>query len=314
LTSTPEISVIIPAYNASRTVGTAVDSVLAQSFVDFELLVIDDGSQDGTAEVVQARDDPRVNCIRTENGGVSVARNRGLDLATGSYVAFLDADDVWEPTKLEQQHRAMSERPEVGLCFASTHHVDDDLQPTGLHPAPQRSDYTEALLLEGNIIAGSASSAMARTSLIDQAGRFDPRLSLCADWDMWLRVSVLTRVLPLSEALVLYRSVPGTMSSNPEVLERDTFALLDKFYASPASAPYDRVRGRAYANQSMVCAGSYLHAGRMRDSLRCVGAALRSDPRTVRRVAFLPARWADRVRRRVLGRPRRDRKAVSRRA
>jgi glycosyltransferase involved in cell wall biosynthesis len=99
----PEITVIIPAYNAERTVGIAVDSVLAQTFANFELLVIDDGSQDETADVVTARDDPRVKCVRTENGGVSVARNRGLDLAAGSYVAFLDADDAWQPTKLERQ-------------------------------------------------------------------------------------------------------------------------------------------------------------------------------------------------------------------
>jgi hypothetical protein len=127
-------------------------------------------------------------------------------------------------------------------------------------------------------------------------------------------MSVVTSILALDEALVLYRSVPGTMSSDPEVLERDTFALLDKFYASPASAAYDRVRKRAYANQWMVCAGSHLHSGRVRDSLRCVVAALRSDPRTVSRVASFPARWADRARRRVLGRQGRHRKAISRRA
>jgi glycosyltransferase involved in cell wall biosynthesis len=309
---TPEISVIIPAYNASRTVGAAVDSVLAQSFTDFELLVIDDGSQDNTADVVTARNDPRVKCVRTENGGVSVARNRGLDLVAGTYVAFLDADDAWKPTKLEQQHRAISEKPEMGLCFASTEHVDDDLRPIALHPAPQRSDYSEALLLEGNIISGSASSVMARTSTINEAGRFDPRLSLCADWDMWLRMSVVTRFLALDEALVRYRSIPGTMSSDPEVLQRDTFAMFDKFYANTASAPYDRLRDRAYANQWMVCAGSYLHAGRLRQSLRCIVAGLRSDPRTVSRLVSFPARWADRARRRVQGRPPRDPKAVRR--
>jgi glycosyltransferase involved in cell wall biosynthesis len=311
--SSPEISVIIPAYNASRTVGAAVDSVLAQSFTDFELLVIDDGSKDDTAEIVEARDDPRVRCVRTENGGVSVARNRGLDLAEGLYVAFLDADDAWEPAKLERQHRALGESPQAGLCFASTRHVDDDLQTIALHPAPQRRDYGEALLLEGNIISGSASCVMVRRSAIDAAGDFDPRLSLCADWDMWLRISVVTKFLALEEALALYRSVPGTMSSDPKVLERDTFALLDKFYANPASAPYQGLRRRAYANQWMVCAGSYLHTGHTRNALRCLGRGLRSDPHTMGRLASFPARWADRARRRVQGLPPRDPKAVRRR-
>ena len=204
--------------------------------------------------------------------------------------------------------------PAVGLCFASAQLVDDDLRPIGMDRAVDRPDYSEALLLEGNIVAGSASSVMARTSVINQAGRFDPRLSQCADWDLWLRMSVITGFFPLHEPLVLYRSVPGTMSSDPELLERDTFALLDKFYAGPASAAYDGVRKRAYANQWMVCAGSYLHAGRLRDSLRCVVAGLRSDPRTVSRLMSFPVRWADRARRRMRGRPGRDRKAISRRA
>ena len=100
----PEISVIIPAYNASRTIGPTIESVLAQTFTDFELLVIDDGSTDDTADIVSAVGDLALNCVRTENGGVSVARNRGLDMATGAYVAFLDADDAWRPAKLERQH------------------------------------------------------------------------------------------------------------------------------------------------------------------------------------------------------------------
>jgi glycosyltransferase involved in cell wall biosynthesis len=310
----PEVSVIIPAYNASRTIGTTIESVLAQTFTDFELLVIDDGSQDDTADVVSSVADPRVRCISTENGGVSVARNRGLDLAAGSYVAFLDADDAWRPTKLERQHLAMRETPDVGLCFASAELVDDDLRPIGMDPAVARSNYTEALLLEGNIVAGGGSAVMARTSVVEQAGRFDTALSQCADWELWLRMSVMTRFLPLHETLVLYRAAPGTMSSDPELLERDTFALLDKFYADSASAAYAVVRKRAYANHFMVCAGTYLHARRLRDSLRCVAAGLRSDPRTVSRLVSFPARWADRARRRVQGRPPRDPKAVSRRA
>jgi glycosyltransferase involved in cell wall biosynthesis len=276
-------------------VGAAVDSVLAQTFVEFELIVIDDGSEDATADVVRARNHPRLQVIRTDNRGVAAARNRGLDAATGGYVAFLDADDAWQPAKLERQHTALSELPEVGLCFPSARLVDDGLRPFGLDPAVDRPDYTRALLLEGNIVAGGGSSVLARTSVVEQAGRFDPRLSQCADWDMWLRMSTITRFLALHEELVLYRSAPGTMSSDPQLLERDTFAMLDKFYAQPASAPYAPVRRRAYANQWMVCAGTYLHARRLRDSMRCVGSGLRGDPRTASRLLSLPLRWARRT-------------------
>jgi glycosyltransferase involved in cell wall biosynthesis len=294
----PEISVIIPAYNASRTVGATVDSVLAQTFRDFELIVIDDGSQDDTGDVVSAREDPRVSLIRIPNGGVAAARNRGLDVATGSYVAFLDADDVWQPAKLQRQYDAMANLSEVGLSFTSIQLVDDALQRFGVNPALARSDYAEALLLEGNVVTGGGSSVLARASVVDEAGRFDSDLSQCADWDMWLRLSTITSFLPLHEELVLYRSVPGTMSSDPRLLERDTFAMLDKFYAGPGSAPYAAVRRRVYANQWMVCAGSYLHARRLGESLRCVSSGLRSDPRTISRPLSLPFRWTRRALRR----------------
>jgi glycosyltransferase involved in cell wall biosynthesis len=306
----PEISVIIPAYNASRTIGAAVDSVLAQTFGDYELIVIDDGSQDDTAEVVSAYADPRVTCVRTENGGVSVARNRGFERASGSYIAFLDADDAWQPAKLERQRAALGETPDVGLCFAATQFVDDDLQPTVLQPAVHRSDWTEALLLEGNILAGSASSVMARADVIDRSGGFDPSFGLCADWDMWLRMSVDTGIVTLDEPLVLYRSVPGTMSGDLGVLERETFALLDKFYASPAAAAYERVRRRAYANRWMVVGGSYLYSGRLRDALRCIATGLRTDPRTASRLLSFAAGLADRARRRVRGLPPHDPKVL----
>jgi glycosyltransferase involved in cell wall biosynthesis len=288
--------------------------VLAQSFADYELIVIDDGSRDDTADVAEARSDSRVKVVRSENQGVSAARNRGLDLASGEYVAFLDADDAWQPPKLQRQRDAMAETPAAGMCFTATEIVDDDLRPIGGEAAEVRPDYTRALVLEGNIIAGGGSSVMARRSLVDQIGRFDTQLSQCADWDLWLRLSVVAELLPLADPLVLYRVAGGSMSSNPALLERDTIAMLDKFFASPGAAGYAQIRRRAYANQRMVCAGSYLHTRRLRDSLRCILRALRDDPRSAGRLASVPLRWADRARRRVLRCPPSQRDAISRRS
>lgn len=95
----PEVTVVVPAYNAARTIGAAVDSVLNQTFEDHELLVIDDGSVDSTGEVIAARRDTRLTYVRTENQGVSRARNAGLSIAVGRFIAFLDADDAWYETK-----------------------------------------------------------------------------------------------------------------------------------------------------------------------------------------------------------------------
>ena len=286
----PNVSVVIPAYNAQRTVGAAVDSVLAQTFDDLEVVVIDDGSTDHTAEIVAARSDPRLSCVTVENGGVARARNRGVAMTSAPLVAFLDADDLWLPPKLERQVQALRQHPGHGLCFASTELVDDELQQIGANRARPYEDFSEALLLDGNIVSAGSSSVLVERALLKEVGGFDPQLSQCADWDMWLRLSRVTSFLPLEEPLVRYRKVPGTMSANPGRLERDTFILLDKFFARPDAASYRPLERRVYARQWMVCSGTYLHAGRVRDSLRCLAAGLRADPRTIRRPLLLPAR------------------------
>jgi glycosyltransferase involved in cell wall biosynthesis len=287
--------VIVPAYNAASTVGMAVDSVLAQSCGDFELLVIDDGSSDGTAEVVRVRQDPRVRCATTANGGVARARNHGLGLASGDLVAFLDADDLWHPTKLERQLQMMTRWPSVGLCFTAAEHVDGDLRRIGEDPAVPYPDYCEALLTVGNVVSGGGSSAMARHDLVEHVGGFDPGLSQVADWDLWLRLSLETEFAPISDSLVRYRKTTGTMSGDPTLLERDTFAMLDKFFAGPGGAPRRGLHRRAYGRQWMVCSGTYLHAGRLGDSLRCLRRGVAADPRSLRRPLLLPARVISRA-------------------
>jgi glycosyltransferase involved in cell wall biosynthesis len=295
MTHIPAISVIIPAYDAARTVGVAVDSVLAQTFEDFELIVVDDGSRDATADVVRAREDPRLRCVTTPNGGVAQARNHGLALTSGALVAFLDADDAWHPTKLARQDETMTERPSVGLCYAAAELVDDRMAKIGEDPAPPRAEYCEALLTIGNIVSGGGSSAMVKRSLLTALGGFDPRLSQTADWDMWLRLSLETDFAAIAAPLVRYRKAPDTMSSDPALLERDTFAMFDKFFANPAALHYRPVRRRAYGRQWMVCAGTYLHAGRIGDSLRCLLRGLAEDPRSIRLPLLLPARSAARL-------------------
>jgi glycosyltransferase involved in cell wall biosynthesis len=286
---------VIPAYNAERTVGFAVDSVLCQTFDDFELIVIDDGSTDRTAQVVKERRDERLRCVTGSNSGVSTARNRGVSLTSAPLVAFLDADDLWSPTKLEHQVAALRTGPSIGLCFTTAEFVDDELRKLGEDRALHYADYAAALLIKGNVISGSSSSVMVRRSLVESVGGFDPAFSQCADWDLWLRLSVATAFEPLDEPLVRYRKAPGTMSSDPALLERDTFALLDKFFSSPSSGEYQRLRRRAYGRQWMVCSGTYLHAGQPREATRCLTRGLRTDPWTVRRPLMLPARSLARV-------------------
>lgn len=127
----PKVSVVIPAFNALRYLPRTVDSALAQSFGDFEVLIVDDESTDGTADWVRTIADRRVRLLEQKNQGAAAARNAGIRQARGEYIAFLDADDLWEPAKLERQVACLDARPEVGVVYTWVRVIDQDGEPTG---------------------------------------------------------------------------------------------------------------------------------------------------------------------------------------
>lgn len=283
------VSVVIPAFDAERTLAATVDSVLAQTLDDIEVLVVDDGSKDATAAVAGAFGDP-VRCIFTSNGGVSRARNVGIETAQGRYVAFLDADDLWEADKLQRQVEGLEADPEAGASYTGIRRIDDDLRTVGESPARAYPDLCLALLLLSGVV--NMSSSVVRRSL---APMFDPRFSQCADWDYFLRLSRLTRFLAVPDLLVRYRTSPGRMSSDIGLLERDTFAVLDSFFAGPHGGDHQHLRRRVYSNHRMILSGSYLHAGNRAASLRSLAAGLALYPANARRPLGAPVRWLRRL-------------------
>lgn len=287
----PVVSVVIPAYNAETYLAATIESVLAQTFRDLEIIVVDDGSKDRTAAI--ARSFPQVRYVYKENGGVSTARNRGIAEARGEFVALLDADDLWKPSKLQRQVELMRARREAGVCFAGFSRVDSDLRVLQTIEAREFENLTEALLLHSNVISGSCSSVLIRRALLSDS-TFDPRFSQCADWDCWLRMSLTTRFAAVPEPLVLYRVSGASMSSSAQLLERDTFAVLDDFFARSCPPALRPLKAHAYSNHWLILAGSYLHARDLRNSLRSLGNAVRLRPQSVVRVAGLPVRWARR--------------------
>jgi len=283
------VSVVIPAYNAEKTLGLTLESVLAQSLDDVEVIVVDDGSTDGTAAVANGVGRP-VRCISMHNGGVSKARNTGIDAATGRYVAFLDADDLWEPSKLQLQVERLDADPVAGASYTGFKRVDDDLNTLSKVPAVSYPDLCQALLLF-SAVAKISSSMVERSLPI----RFDPRFSQCADWDYLLRVSQVTRFCAIPDLLVSYRCSPGQMSSDIGLLERDTFAVLDAFFSGALGDPYRHMRRQIYSNHWMILSGSYLHSGNVAASIRSLGLGLTLHPANVRRPLGAPVRWMRRV-------------------
>ncbi|MFW5883131.1 MAG: glycosyltransferase family 2 protein, partial [Verrucomicrobiota bacterium] len=184
----PKVSVIIPTYNRKALLARAIESVQAQTFTDFELLVIDDGSTDGTAELMAALDEPRLRYLQQpQNAGVAAARNRGLREARGRYIAFLDSDDTWLPHKLASQVEILDAAPEaVGLVYGGVEDVGADTTRTFLPEAEGR--IFEALLLS-NVVHAATITSLIRRSAILTAGFFDEQLPAIEDWDYWVRLA-----------------------------------------------------------------------------------------------------------------------------
>jgi glycosyltransferase involved in cell wall biosynthesis len=208
-----KISVIIPAYNAERYIAKAIESCLSQTYAPHEIIVVDDGSTDGTAEVAESFPSP-VRVIRLlENMGAAVARNRGVQASTGDWLNFLDADDWFLPQKFELQHRCALENEQAVLIYAGFRVMNYDkseydgklLQPRELFP---RLRYRCVIHL---------TTVALRRAAFDAVGGFNPALRVTEDWDLWLRLAdryTVALFVPMTEQLVVYRKVAGSLSSN----------------------------------------------------------------------------------------------------
>jgi glycosyltransferase involved in cell wall biosynthesis len=283
------VSVVIPAYNAARFLPAAVDSVLGQSFRDFEVLVVDDGSTDDTESVIsQYRD--AIRYLRQENRGVAEARNRGIGESNGRYVAFLDADDTWSREKLHRQMKALEASRGRRVCYCAFEVRTETLELLSVQRSAREGPVLYDLLLRGNVV-GTPSTVVCDRSLFSVVGGFDPYLSQCADWDMWIRLATVTEFLYLDESLVTYRQHRANMSRDPRLLERDSLRVLEKGFSLSSLRPSVRAaRPTAFGRNYMVLAGTYFHAGRYGDFLRCALRAVPLDPWQLGYLAGLPGR------------------------
>lgn len=203
MTTSVAVSVIIPLYNAVDLIRDTVGTVLAQTWKDWELIVVDDGSTDGSAEVVKSFG-RRLRYYAFENGGVAKARNRGIALARGRYLALLDHDDLWAPTKLERQVEVLHRRPDVGLVTTGIAHIERDGTPKLDAPAGPSSRFYQ-LFVKG--FGPTPSCVMIRRSVMEQAGGFDERFSSAGmdDHELWPRLADVCEFALVDEPLTFHR-------------------------------------------------------------------------------------------------------------
>src|SRR5579863_3741450 len=288
--SDPLVSVVIPAYNSSRTIAQTLESALTQGIAEIEVIVVDDGSSDDTAEIVRRSEDHRLRLVQRPNGGVASARNAGIELARGEWVAFLDSDDIWLPHKLERQLELMSAQPGCQASQGSAYFVDDQLRPLKLRRCIPVDDPLLTFLRFQNL-PNAASSRVVRRSLIEQIGPFNADLVILEDWEFSLRLARYASPLCIDEPLTLYRVHPGNTSRNIDIHIEPGFKVLQELFADPTLPADVRAHEREiYARfYTMLCGGMF-RVGRWGACAAWGLRALRTDPRMLAYMAATPAR------------------------
>ena len=268
------VSVVIPIYNAERYLAASLASALAQTYPHVEILAVDDGSTDGSVERLRAHGD-RVVLLQQRNGGAAAARNRGVRHARGEWIAFLDADDCWAPTKLEQQlarcgHLAWSHTDSV---FAGG--VNDGRRDSAL--TPKHAGRVLPALVCGNFIG--TSSVLIRRQAFLEGGGFDESLRSIQDWDLWLRVAARHAIGYLDEPLVEYRVHAASTSRNTRRTLPCHMQVIDRAFSDGGPAAHlRRLAPLARANSLGICSQIAEEEDDYSTAFTCAAAACRQEP------------------------------------
>lgn len=259
----PFLSVVIPVFNRRELLRRAIQSVLKQTFKDFELIVVDDGSTDGVEGLDELRE-PGVKFLRLEeNGGVSRARNRGVELSGGEWICFLDSDDLWMPRKLEKQVRWTKSNPDFRILQSKEIWIRNGkrVNPPSTHEK-SAGDLFEASLDRCMI---TPSSVMMQRSLFEECGRFDESLPACEDYDLWLRISCRYPVGLVNEYLLYrYGGHPDQLSSSVMGLDRFRIkSLLRLLTHEELSEKQRELARKTLVKKAQIVANGYMKRGNL---------------------------------------------------
>jgi glycosyltransferase involved in cell wall biosynthesis len=277
LSGEPLVSVVTAAYNMGDYVAEAVDSVLAQNYPNVESIVVDDGSTDGTAQVLELyRDEPRVTVVRQANAGQTAAKNRGLAAARGELIGFCDADNRWLPDKLSVQVPLFVGRPRLGVVYGDLILIDGAGERLPTPPVERFSGDITAQLLVDNFVTFNTTLTPRR--VLEEVGGFDESLRMAIDYDLWLRISLRYEFLHVPRPLVEYRIWGGQMSHRTGERMDNFFRLLEKFLRDHPDAVTAAQARRAWAH-SLTTRGRWLASvGRRREACRDYVQAFRHRP------------------------------------
>ena len=277
-TVTPLVSVIIATYNRAHIISHAIESVLKQTCKDYEIIVVDDGSSDGTEQLLRERYAEKIVYIgREANAGLSAARNTGIQAARGRYVAILDDDDLWLPEKLEMQICLIEKQPSLGLVYCNSFTVNEHDEVLGELKGTKKGTIFDDLLSSNCL--GPPSGVLLPKKVFAQTGYFDEDLTALEDWDLWIRVAQWYAIDFVERPLLKYRVHSNNMSSNIVNMQLSTFAVLDKYWPSVCKERRsEEKRNNVYSSHYINFAWKHYAAGN-RDAFRSLLLkALAYDP------------------------------------
>lgn len=278
----PLVSVIIPAYNAELFIEETLQSVLSQTYKTIEVLVVDDGSDDRTPEIVEryARQDSRITLLRQANRGVAAARNLAIAQSTGDYTAPIDADDIWYPQKLEKQVHAIVQSNAIGLVYSWSALIDEQSQPIDASDGCIKEGDIYVDLILGNFV-GNASNPLIRRECINRVGGYNTQLRLanaqgCEDWDLYLRIAEHYEYRVIPEFLIGYRQSYTSMSSNAVAMMK-SYELIMANARQRKPGLSKSIYRQSGSHYCIYLAVKSQQAGRHWDSLRWAYQALKFD-------------------------------------
>jgi glycosyltransferase involved in cell wall biosynthesis len=293
------VSVVIPAYNYARFLGETIQSVLDQTFRDFELIVVDDGSTDNTMEVVSSFKDNRIQYIYQENGGLSSARNTGIKASKGEYIAFLDSDDIWLPENLELKVKLLDSHPDAGLVCSDAYFFDNN---TGANLGrswhdPKRSHHrfdpvraTRQPLMEilrwGFFIGPCAT--IVRRQVFIAVGYFDESISPHEDWDLFVRIVQHFSIEIIDMQLLKVRVHSTSLSKNQEKMYQGAIATINKVVRNGSLSGSElRLLKKHLALAHSRYGRWALLSGKIAEARKALIAGIRLDPWNIRLYVYL---------------------------
>lgn len=231
MTGPPRVAVVIISYHGDQFLATALRSVLSQTVPDLEVVVVEDGSRDRAEEIVASFRDPRARYLWQENAGPNAARNTGIRATSAPWVAFLDCDDWWAPTKLATQLAVLEANPNCQVAYSAAVLVGESGNTEGHTITAKGEGDLFPALLRSNCISGSASSLLAGRELLEKAGLFNERIRFAEDWEFWIRLAKLSSFCKVDQANVFILARQSSFSRNTEALRLSAHEVLNHAYA-----------------------------------------------------------------------------------